>query len=1214
MSLLDRLWLSCCLRCSTRIGAAAPRGYVRTPKRSRRSLRLQVLESRQLLAADLVGDWQESSLASLTDAWVDEARKSDGEPSFATPWRAGPELPLPDFFAQAFDRLPFGYREQLAFRVEALSERLTSSGTEQDRFFIDYDPAADWLASEGDAASRQTLQSGPLVGLTEFRKAPQYRDIDGRGFSTVIIDTGINLSHPAFGPTVTNGVAERILYTEDLSSSANPTGADTDGHGSHVSSIVASSSATAPGMAPGAGIIHLKVFPDDPNAGASSADIERALQWVVANTQRYNIASVNLSLGSGNDTFLTADWWYDEFAALSQLGVIVAAASGNSFYSSGSTPGVSSPASDPNVIAVGAVFDANIGGLTYGDGARAYSTAADQIAPFTQRHPELLDILAPGAAIVGADSVSDGFVIMHGTSMASPHVSGLAVLAQQLAVTQLGRRLTAQEFLTLAQATGVTVVDNQFQADNVNNTGATFKRIDMLALGDAILGLRPGGIAGQLSYRVADGQGGLEPGSAAGWTVYLDDNLSGTLDSATTTVRSTDIPVPIRDAAALRSDLIVSDLPGRITDISLTLDLDHTYTSDLVAHVISPDGVRVKLFASVGGWGDNFKNTRFSDSAAVGIASGSAPFAGTFRPAEPLTAFRGSDPNGHWQLEIADLEYRDTGMLQAWSLTIQHQELQTTADVDGRFAFTGLTPATYHVRAVQPTGVLATGDPYQTVALAPAASVSDIRLDFQDDVTVSVDAQPIRVDAFAGAAPVAIDLSPAVKLIGTVETPLYAIASEELPDGVTATLEGSIVTLVIPPQTNSFEFAYSVSADGVSDSSIVSVEIALGLPMAPKRFDLGTASSSVASGFVRVAGTATYSAATGVGWTTPASAFNRTLSQSQLRDGHSGQANTFHVDLPDGEYWVNVTFGDASYSLSGVSLFAEDEPNPVVADLNLPRRQFQAVGFQTVVTDGKLDLRFTAPSRFAVNSIEIWSASTRSEHSLVVGPWVDDVATLTGSGAFPGELVTVQIDRGRLRPTDVDSLYQNHQVRANASGNFQLQIVSPRSGGEMRVRTTDITGLGTGELTTTAFSVRDTWAFDLGASDTLRVATGYIGVGIANQFDSFLGYGWQSRATTFSRLVSDALTRDGHSGRSNTFRAELPEGRYAVTVVIGDPSYAVSSVSVSAESLRMVNALSVPSRAFKEVQFEVDVNDGLLDLSFTAPSRFAVNAISIRPA
>lgn len=1218
MTWLDRLDRFCRSTFST------PRGLVARVDRSlpaahhpRRLLTLEVLESRQLLAAEFSEAWRDAFPDSLSDAWVSEVRKSAAELPFATPWRAGPNESLPDFFVRAFDRLPAEYRDRLSQRVEELAAQLTTSGTEQDRFFIDFAPeeAADWLLPESGLSIPQTLQSGPLVGLTEFRQTPAYQEIDGRGFSTVIIDTGINLSHPAFGPTITNGIAERILYTEDLSSSANPTGADTDGHGSHVSSIVASGSATAPGMAPGAGIIHLKVFPDDPSAGASSADIEQALQWVVANTQRYNIASVNLSLGSGNDTWHTAEWWYDEFAALSQLGVIVAAASGNSFYDLDSVPGVSSPASDPNVIAVGAVFDANIGGITYGSGARAYSTSPDQITPFTQRHPDLLDVLAPGAAIVGAAHTSNGFVTMHGTSMASPHVSGLAVLAQQLAVTQLGRRLTAREFLTLVQATGVSVVDNRFDADNVTNTGASFSRIDMLALGDAILGLRPASLSGQVRYQAADGQGGLEPASAAGWSLFLDDNLNAELDSATTTILSSDVPTPIRDFAALRSDLLVADLPGWITDISLTLDLDHSYTADLTAHLISPDDVRVTLFTGVGGAGNDFEGTRFADSATAAIAGGAAPFAGSFRPAQPLAAFHGSDPNGRWQLEIADIGNQDTGALQSWSLTIRHQELQTTADDDGQFAFTGLPPATYHVRAVQPADVLVTGAPYQTVILGPATTESGLRFDFQEDTTVTVDAQPLRLLTSAGDAPAVIDLSSGVELSGNLAAASYAIASEQLPPGVTATLQGSVVTLLIAADTSSFEFAYSVSTDGVSDSSIVSVEIEPPKPIDPRRFDLGTSSSRVAADFVRVAGNAIYSPVTGYGWTTPATAFNRTLSQSQLRDGHSGQANTFHVDVPNGEYWVNVTFGDASSSLTGISLSAEDQPVPAITGLNLPRRQFRGVAFPAVVTDGRLDLAFAAPARFAVNSIEVWSVAARSEHALTVSGWLDGVATLSGSGASPGGLVTVRLDRGRLRPADVEKLFQEHQLRADAAGNFSLQVLSPRSGGELRIRTADITGLASGELLVPeAFPSRDEWAFDFGTSNTYRVADGYLGVGSTNQFDSFLGYGWQTRASTFSRGISDPRTRDGHSGRNNVFRTELPSGRYAVSVVIGDPVYAVNSVSIAAESLPVLTSLSVPRRAFEEVRFEVDVNDGTLDLLITAPSRFAVNAITIRPA
>jgi hypothetical protein len=94
-------------------------------------------------------------------------------------------------------------------------------------------------------------------------------------------------------------VSDRIVYQYDFAD-GDADASDVDGHGSNVSSIVASSDSIHTGMAPDADIIHLKVFGDD--GGGNFAYVESALQWVVENAATYNIASVNMSLGD------TANW------------------------------------------------------------------------------------------------------------------------------------------------------------------------------------------------------------------------------------------------------------------------------------------------------------------------------------------------------------------------------------------------------------------------------------------------------------------------------------------------------------------------------------------------------------------------------------------------------------------------------------------------------------------------------------------------------------------------------------------------------------------------------------------------------------------------------------------------------------------------------------------------------------------------------------------
>ncbi|MEB3218005.1 MAG: S8 family serine peptidase, partial [Nostocales cyanobacterium 94392] len=418
------------------------------------------------------------------------------------------------------------------------------------------------VAPDDNSVTPQTNVSGSLINIDDFRADSRFTGIDGNGFATVILDTGIDLNHPFFGSDSNNdGVADRIVYHYDFAD-GDADGSDVNGHGSNVSSIVASSNNTYTGMAPGADIIHLKVFED--NGGGNFGYIEQALQWVIANAATYNIASVNMSLGdSGNYT--TPQTLYgidDELAALEAMDIIVVSASGNDFYSFNSQQGVAYPSADPNSFSIGAVYDSNSGSWSYGNGATAYSSGANHITPFSQRDDNLTTVFAPGAPITGAGP-NGGTVTQHGTSQASPHIAGIAVLAQQLAEQTLGRRLTVTEFNNLLVSTGVTINDGDDENDNVNNTGLNFKRVDVQALGEAILNMAtssdihvvnlspgqtvtdidfgnrqvvPNGSISGTKWNDLDGDGVRDSGEPGlqGWTIYLDQNQNGQLDNGET--------------------------------------------------------------------------------------------------------------------------------------------------------------------------------------------------------------------------------------------------------------------------------------------------------------------------------------------------------------------------------------------------------------------------------------------------------------------------------------------------------------------------------------------------------------------------------------------------------------------------------------------------------------------------------------------------------
>ncbi|WP_254565794.1 S8 family serine peptidase, partial [Oscillatoria sp. HE19RPO] len=379
----------------------------------------------------------------------------------------------------------------LSVTVLPTLEDITTGGSEAEASIYEIPIAA----NSDTGVIPQTNISGSLIKIDEFRADYRFSGIDGNGFATVILDTGIDLDHPFFGSdNNSDGIADRIVYNYDFAY-GDANASDVDGHGSNVSSIVASQDGTYTGMAPNSDIIHLKVLGD--NGKGDWGWTEQALQWVIANAETYNIASVNMSLGdSGNFNNATSEYGLgDEIAKLKSQGVIVVSASGNDFFPHSSVQGVSYPAADPNSLSIGAVWTGNYGGPhKWLNGAIDYSTGADRITSFSQRHSTLTDIFAPGAYITGAGPYGN-LTTMPGTSQASPHIAGIVVLAQQLAVRELGRRLTLDEFRNLVKSTGVTIYDGDDEDDNVTNTGLNFKRVNMLALAEGILSLKsPQGI------------------------------------------------------------------------------------------------------------------------------------------------------------------------------------------------------------------------------------------------------------------------------------------------------------------------------------------------------------------------------------------------------------------------------------------------------------------------------------------------------------------------------------------------------------------------------------------------------------------------------------------------------------------------------------------------------------------------------------------------
>ncbi len=103
-------------------------------------------------------------------------------------------------------------------------------------------------------------------------------------------------------------------------------------------------------------------------------------------------------------------------------------------------------------------------------------------------------------------------------------------------------------------------------------------------------------------------------------------------------------------------------------DITVCLDISHTYTDDLDIRLISPSGTIVYLSTDNGGAGDNYTNTCFTTSATTNITAGNAPFTGDYVPEGNLSSFNGQNANGQWRLQIRDDDWIFSGTLNSWSI------------------------------------------------------------------------------------------------------------------------------------------------------------------------------------------------------------------------------------------------------------------------------------------------------------------------------------------------------------------------------------------------------------------------------------------------------------------------------------------------------------------------------------------------------------------
>lgn len=211
----------------------------------------------------------------------------------------------------------------------------------------------------------------------------------GLGVHAYIIDSGIRITHNGFGGRAS------VAY-DNVGDGQN--GLDCHGHGTHVAGTVGS---TTYGVAKSVSLHAVRVL--GCNGAGQISNLLDGIDWVTAN--RINPAVANISITAAGSSPALETGLANSIAS----GVIYAVAAGNS---AGDACGYT-PANTPSALTVGASYDL--------DERALYSNFGS-----------CLDLFAPGHSITSLSHANDvDSRVMSGTSMAAPHVAGVAALYLQ---------------------------------------------------------------------------------------------------------------------------------------------------------------------------------------------------------------------------------------------------------------------------------------------------------------------------------------------------------------------------------------------------------------------------------------------------------------------------------------------------------------------------------------------------------------------------------------------------------------------------------------------------------------------------------------------------------------------------------------------------------------------------------------------------------------
>lgn len=238
----------------------------------------------------------------------------------------------------------------------------------------------------------------------------------GKGVKVAVLDTGLDLNHPDF--VGRNIVAKSFIDGQDVQ--------DENGHGTHC--VGTACGPKQPGRLPRYGIAHEadifvgKVLSNE--GSGSDGGILAGINWAIVNSCQI----VSMSLGASTSIGDTFSPIYEAVARRAlAAGTLIIAAAGNESNRPGEVNPVGHPANCPSIMAVAAVD-------------QALQTAWFSSSGLNPQGGQV-DIAGPGVNVLSSWPQPDLYKTISGTSMATPHVAGIAALLVEANPAMVGGTL-----------------------------------------------------------------------------------------------------------------------------------------------------------------------------------------------------------------------------------------------------------------------------------------------------------------------------------------------------------------------------------------------------------------------------------------------------------------------------------------------------------------------------------------------------------------------------------------------------------------------------------------------------------------------------------------------------------------------------------------------------------------------------------------------------